>query len=204
MSIIIHNFSLTYNAWLPITDLAVLSVDVIDPVYSISVSGTKFYYNDQLVSGTFNDITNGYKISYTQGTVSSGVDILVHAENSNGEQLDKTYNLLFGYRVEYDEPINWGAHKQVDVYMKAKNTVLCPNEETEAFYFKTSDYYTTNFTAKVYPVAPKDLGATLKTQSTFFYYGQTYQITVDGIKDFNGNAMEPYTFTFTIEDPTGD
>lgn len=204
MAIIIHNFSLSYDSWMPTADLAVLSVDVIDPVYSISVSGTQFYYNEQVVSGTFTSITDGYRITYSPGTISGGVDVMIHAENSNNDVKEETYNMLFGYRVEYEEPINWGATKQIDVWMKAKNEALCANEETESFYFRTLDYPATNLTSSIYPVEPQDLAAILRTQSTFFYYGQTYTITVENIKDYHGNIMDPYVFSFTIEDPDGD
>lgn len=204
MSIIIHNFTLAYDQWMPITDLAVLSVDVIDSAYPIVVSGTRLYYNDTLVSGTFTSITDGYRITYNPGTISGGVAVMVHAENTNGEVKEETYNMLFGYHVEYNEPVTWGPHTQIDIWMKARNLALCPNEETEAFYFRTLDYPATNLIAKIYPVEPQDLGATLRTQSTFFYYGQTYTVTVENIRDYHGNTMEPYIFSFTIEDPTGD
>lgn len=202
MSIIIHNFSLAYDSWSPTEDLGVLSVDVIDTVYNIVVSGTHFYYNDVLVSGTFTPITDGYTISYSPGTITSGIDVMVHAENDNGDTEEETYNMLYGLNVEWTERIRWNPAQQIDVHMAASNEVMCPNDETEAFYYTTRDLLGSDFTAKVFPVVPQYFTGSIRPQSTTFFYGSTYTITVSGIKDFSGNIMEPYTYSFTIDDPT--
>jgi len=162
MSITIYNFSLAYDSWSPVEDLGVLYVDVIDPVFNIVVSGTHFYYNDVLVSGTFTPITDGYTISYIPGTITSGIDVFVHAENTNSDVAEETYNMLFGYHVNWAERVRFDPTQQVDVYMRAYNEAMCNNLETEAFYYTTKDLYGSNFSANVLPVEPLNLGGEIR------------------------------------------
>jgi hypothetical protein len=88
----------------------------------------------------------------------------------------------------------------VTITIEASNLVFCPNTEGEAFYFQTRDFESLNLGATIRAVESVNLGAVIYPQSTAFFYGQTYTVTISGVKDFSGNEMAPYVFSFIIED----
>jgi hypothetical protein len=134
--------------------------------------------------------------------VASGtIVITAHVLNTIAQVEEQDFYLLYGYNLLFDEVADWGPDRRVDVLVQATNEVTCPNTEGEGFYFTTADLPSVNLGASIRAVEPVDLGAVLHPQSTFFFYGRTYTVTVSGIKDFSGNEMEPYELTFTIEDP---
>lgn len=200
MTIVIDNFSIGVEQWVSIANLSYFSVDVTDTTYGISTSGTYFIHDGQVVSTT----NSGNTFYYSPiGVVSSGIiDLTIHAENLNSDILEQTYHLLYGYHCEFDELVDWGPKKEVIITIEAANTVICPNVEGEAFYFETADLYAHDLGASITAISSVDLPAVLYPQNTFFFYGRTYTITVSGIRDFSGNELAPYVFTFTIEDPT--
>jgi len=204
MTILIDNFLLNSDEWVLVSDLNYFSVDIIDYEYGISTSGSYFLYNDTQVGTTFSGIIGGYTMFYTPvSVVSSGIfTITAHVQNNNFEISEETYNLLYGYNVLFNEVVDWGANTQVDVLVQATNEVMCPNTVGEGFYFVTAELPSVNLGAYIRAVEYVDLNATIYPQSTSFFYGKTYSITISGVKDYSGNIMDPYTFTFTIEDPT--
>jgi len=110
--------------------------------------------------------------------------------------------LLYGYNLEFEELVDWGPAREIIALVKAKNLAFCPNLEGEALHFVTADLQSTDLGATIQVVESVDLGATIRPQSTAFFYGQTYRVTVSGVRDYHGNEMDPYTIQFTIEDPT--
>jgi hypothetical protein len=204
MTMVIDNFSIGVEQWVSVASPIYFSVDVTDAVYGISTSGTYFIHDGQVVSTTHSGITNGYICYYSPiSLVSSGViDLTIHAENLNSETLEQAYHLLYGYHCEFEELVDWGPKKEVIITVEAANTVICPNAEGEAFYFETADLASYDLGATIRPIGSVDLPAVIYPQNTFFFYGRTYTITVSGIRDFSGNELAPYVFTFTIEDPT--
>lgn len=204
MTILIDNFLLNTDEWMLVSNLNYFSVDAVDHEYGISTSGSYFLHNGIQVVTTFSGIVDGYTMYYTPlSVVSSGIfTITAHIQNNNSEVDEETYNLLYGYNALFDEVIDWGPNKQVDVLVQASNDVMCPNLEGEGFYFTTADLSSVDLGASIRAIESVDLNATIYPQSTFFFYGKTYTITISGVKDFSGNIMDPYSFTFTIEDPT--
>lgn len=202
MALEVSNFSLGINQWELLDGGITLSADVIDDTYIVVVSGTYFLHNDDQVSTLFSAIPNGYRVSYSPSNLTSSgtIYIKVHAQNNNSEIYEKTYELLYGYRVSYEEQIDWGPKKDIHIQSTAMNTSLCPNIEGAAFYFQTRDLPGFNLPASISAIQYKDLNATLYPQSTFFFYGKTYSVTISGVKDYHGNEMPPYTFSFTIKD----
>jgi len=128
--------------------------------------------------------------------------LTIHAENSNSEILEQTFNFLCGYHVEFNELIDWGPAAMVITNAKVANLAFCPNTEGAAFYFTTKDLTSYNLGATIRAIESVDLAATIYPQSTFFFYGRTYTVTLSGIKDFAGNELAPFSYSFTIEDPT--
>jgi len=204
MTILIDNFSIGVGEWIEITPSFCFTVDVVDDTYSIVTSGTYFIHDGQDVSTTHSGITNGYKCYYCPVSLTSSgtIDLIIHAENTSSEVVEQTFHLLYGYHCAFDEIADWGPKKEVITTIESTNLVICPNTEGETFYFETKDLESYNLGATIVSVESVNLGATIYPQNTFFFYGRTYTVTVSGVKDFAGNEMAPYVFSFTIEDPT--
>ncbi|MHA2131881.1 MAG: hypothetical protein ACW99L_18080, partial [Promethearchaeota archaeon] len=182
MAISISNFNLDISEWMLVSDLVSFSVDAVDPTYTIdtSSSGSYFLHDGDQVTTTFSGITDGQRMFYTPSSVvSSGTfTITAHVKNSNNETKDETYYLLYGYNVLFDQVVEWGPAKQVDVLIQATNLAFCPNTEGEGSYFRTIDLDSENLGAIVRVIEPFDLNSTIYPQSTAFFYGKTYTITV--------------------------
>jgi hypothetical protein len=204
MTILIDNFTIGVNDWILVSNLAAFQVDAVDHTHGITTTGTYFLHDGVQVPTTFSGITGGYRMFYTPtSVVSSGVfTITAHVTNTISGVVEQDFDLLYGYNLLFDELVDWGPNFQVDVLVNASNEVICPNTVGEGFYFITADLPSVNLGATILPVEPIDLGASIYPQSTAFFYGSTYEITVSGIKDYSGNIMDPYTLIFTIEDPT--
>ncbi len=204
MTILIDNFSIEVADWILVSDLASFSVDAVDLTYGISISGSYFLHDSQQVTTTFSGITDGYKMFYSPASVvSSGtITLTAHVENTSSGVEEQDFYLLYGYNALFEDVIYWGPNRQIDILVQATNEVLCPNTESEAFWFKTADLPARDLGATIRAIEFVDLGAVIYPQSTVFFYGKTFTVTVSGVKDFSGNIMDPYIFTFTIEDPT--
>jgi len=206
MAIFISNFNIGVADWIQVSALGTFQVDITVSSGSVDTtsSGSYFLHNDEQVPTTFSGIPGGQRMFYTPASVvSSGTfTITAHAKDSYGSIQEKDFYLLYGYNIKFDQIVEWGPNKQIDVLLNASNAVTCPNLEGAAYYFKTADYIHSDLGAIIRVIEPVDLGATIYTQSTAFYYGKTYTITVSGVRDFSNNIMDPYTLTFTIEDPT--
>jgi len=203
MTIVIDNFSLGVEDWISVSNLNYFAVDVVDPTYGINASDTYFVHDGQVVSTTHSGITGGYTCYYTpSGVYSDGtIDLTIHAENTVSGVEEQTFHLLYGYNVSFNELIDWGPKTEVITTVQASNIAFCPNIEAKSFYFETADLWSTDLNATIYPVGSVDLGAVIFPQNTFFFYGQTYTITVSGVLDYHGNTMDPYTFSFRVENP---
>jgi len=201
MTILIDNFSMEVGEWLQITDLASFAIDVIDHINNITASGTYFLHDWQIVPTSYSGIDDGYRCYYYPTDIcSSGtITITIHAENDISEVVEKNYYLLYGYHCEFDELIDWGPKSTVVVTADAKNLAFCSNSAGEAFYFETADLCSCDLGATIRAVEYVDLNATIYPQNTFFFYGRTYTVTISGAKDFAGNEMQPFSFSFTIE-----
>lgn len=200
MAILIDNFSIGLKEWTKVSEIVDYSVDVVDLEYDVNVSGTYFLINETPVITMFSGIDSGYRATCSASMINGPQTITIHAENtfSGIEEID--YNFLFGYHVEFIDYIDWGPNKEIAIYTEATNMVTCPNKETYATYFRTRDLHGKDLGASIFPTGWSDLPASIIPQSKYFFYGNTYSITVSGVKDFSGNELEPFTFTFTIED----
>jgi hypothetical protein len=189
------------EGWLPVADLVLFSVDVVDHKYNITTSGTYFIHDWQIVSTSYSGITDGYKFYYYPLTISGAVSLTIHAENSNSETKEESYYLLYGYNVKFNEIVDWGYKSTVVITADARNLAFCPNTKTDAFFFETADLHSRDLNAALQAVEYVDLNATIYPQSTFFFYGRTYTVKIENVKDFAGNIMSDFNFSFTIENP---
>ena len=203
MTLLIDNFSIGVEAWLPVTDLVAFSVDIVDLSCPVSTSGTYFLHDGTIAPTIFVDILNGYRAYYAPtSVVSSGtITITIHAENTNSGIREQDYYLLYGYHVEFNELVDWGPKSTVITSVKASNQVFCPNTVGEAVFFETRDLESRDLGASIYAIGSADLGAVIYPQSTAFFYSRKYKIKIEGIKDFAGNELSVYEFEFTVEDP---
>jgi len=204
MTIVIDNFSIGVEDWIAVSSLNYFSVDVTDATYGISTSGTYFIHDGQVVPTTYSGITDGFTCYYTpSGIYSDGtIDLTIHAENTSSGVEEQTFHLLYGYNISFNELIDWGPNTEVITTIQASNLAFCPNTEGDSFYFETKELDSYDLNAIIYPVGSVDLGAVIYPQSTFFFYDRTYTVTISGVRDYHGNEMEPYTFSFRVENPT--
>jgi len=203
MTILIDNFSLEISEYSAIEDLDYFAVDVIDYENTISTSGTYFLLNDEVVDTSLSGIIGGYRAYYyTNYLTSSGtITLTIHAENNIGDIEDVDFTFLSGYRVEFNDYIDWGPRNTVITTVKASNLAFCPNTEGASTYFETAELQSIDLNASIMCAESVNLGAQIYPQNTFYFYGRTYMVTISGVKDFSGNIMEPVTFSFTIENP---
>lgn len=187
------------------TASAIAWVDMVDYLYPINTDNTYLEVNGVTASGTwFEDIPNGKRLYYNplDDFYSDGVlTYTLHTESSIGEVEEKDFYLLYGYNIEPGLVVDWGPNNRVVVRLEAQNLAFCPNKEGEAFDFVTSDLRSMNLKCTINPVGYVDLPVSISPQSKTFYYGKTYTIKVKGIKDYAGNIMPDFEYTFTIEDP---
>lgn len=206
MVIEIGSFSLERKEWEEVDSLNYFKVNVIETSGgdSIVTSGTYFIRNGVPVSTTYSGIPNGYECRYYPTSLSSSGTIYLdfRAESTSGEVKFEHYELLYGYHLLFDEIVNWNPNQEVVVSIYVQNSVICPNVESKSFSFETKDLQSTALQASIRPIASVDLVASIYPQDAIFYYGGTYTITISGVRDFSGNELEPFSFTFTIENPT--
>lgn len=182
-------------------------VEITDDIYNVTISGCYWVIDGTVISGTFVPITDGYKMYYDPvddfSSLIGSTEFLVHAENDNGDYLEKSFYLTSGYIVEYDNTYqNYGANQKVVVRMLAENNASCPVFDGFAYYFETAqdNFKDLPATIKGLPVESKDLSASISPQTDLlFLYGKTFRVEIRA-KDFSGNEMEPYIFEFRIED----
>jgi hypothetical protein len=200
MTILIDNFSISVEEWLPVVDPFSFAVDVVDQIHGITTSGTYFLHDGQIVSTSHSGIADGYRFCYdTPPTISGAISLTIHAENNNSDTKEEDYYLLYGYNVKFNELIDWGPKREVVTTVDAKNLAFCPNTKTDAFYFETADLHSYDLGASIQAIESVDLNATIYPQNTFFFYERTYTIKISGIQDFAGNKMSDFNFSFTIE-----
>jgi len=181
-------------------------VDIVDFLYAIVDSSITItidgIHRSILSIESIGDIKRVY-FAPDNGFYSEGeIVINVYAVSSIGEVLDHDFVLLYGYNVVPSEVNYFLPNTSVVVRGEASNVAFCPNKEALSFYFTTMDYDSFNLNMSIIPTDPVDLGMVIYPQSTAFFYGKTYTVTISGIKDFAGNDMEPFEYSFTIEKPS--
>lgn len=205
--IVIDNFSIGIEEWVLESDLNYFAVDVTDSTYGISTAGTYFIHDGQVVSTTYSGISDGYRCYYTPSDIYSDgvIDLTMHAGNTVSGVKEQTFHLLYGYNVLFEDPIDWGLNTKVPIRAQVSNSAHCPNTVAEGFYFITESFTSSmaasDLGASIQAVGFVELNAKIYPRQVAFFYGETYEITVSGVRDFSGNIMDPYIYSFTIQDP---
>jgi len=217
LSLKISNFSPAEEDYSFVNDG--VSVDITDDVYTvltstsgIPCSGTCCLKVDgDTVPVTFSGITDGYRMYYNSvddfSLLEGSTTFTVHAENSNGDILERNYYLTYGYLVDYDNKdrvgFDYGINTQVLVRMSAENLATCPKYSAESYWFETRDYSQKDLNASIIGELPDivsdeaNLGASINPQSTAFFYGKIFKVVLT-CKDFAGNTMPEFSFEFKI------
>ena len=200
MSIEIKNFSIALDDFVYCGLPVDISVEVVDSINTITTSGTYFTNNGDPVSSSLQAIPNGYKVIYN--TIPSGNMLLeINASNDNGEFLNETYDLLYGFNVVWEAVNYWGPSKEVPINVVVSNNALANNTAYFSTFFRTKAFEVNDLEVLVTAEGSgyADLLCNIKPQSKYFLKGKTYTVTISGIKDFSGNILESKTFTFTVE-----
>lgn len=163
-----------------------------------------FYATNVSSSGTVISGTVGVHYDYhplNDFDFGCPINVTVHAENKNSiarVKKESLYQLLYGYNVKvFDREYNHNS--KINVYIRARNKEEFTNELTEGFYFTTIDQPYNDFTASITGIAPwEDITASIAPQAPVHRYGETITIEIYA-EDLEGNALGPYTFSYTIE-----
>lgn len=200
MGLYITNFSIPEDSTVYCTSLLDFSVDILDDTNEVTISGTYLSINNENTFCTYSSILNGYRLQCS--TVPSGTIWLeVFGSNNLSETINTLYILQFGYEVEWDKVVVWPNNKEVPIAVSANNNVFNSNTMYYSTFFKTSNYKESNLEAwvSVEGSGQLNLSASIFPQSKYFMYGNSYSVTISGIKDFSGNILPAKTYNFTLE-----
>ena len=163
------------------------------------------YASDVTASGVSVSGTVGRNLSYHppndfnyEGTIS----VLVHGTNLSSSSpitREVVYQLFHGYNIKaFDR--EFGYSSRVNVYIEAHNTKEFTNHVSQGYYFDTIDEPSCDMSASIVGIAPwEDLAASINPQAPVHKYGKTMEVQIY-VEDEEGNALGPYTYTYTIED----
>ena len=206
LSLKISNFSLSIDEYTTAYDS--VCVDVTDDVYSVVTSGTYFIINGTVTSGTFSAIADGYTMCYDPlddfASLTGPTVFTIHAENDNGDRLERDYYLTYGYKVEFDNIYRTGYdfdyNNKIVVRMTAENLVSCPKTSTDAYWFETLDQLNKDLGATIRGTGgTNELPASIYPDSTAYFYEKEFRVVITA-RDFAGNVMEPFVLVYKIED----
>jgi hypothetical protein len=205
-SLKISNFSLSIDEYTSAYDS--ICVDVTDDVYNVVTSGTYFIINGTVTSGTFTPIIDGYTMCYDPiddfASLMGPTTFTVHAENDNGDSLERDYYLTYGYKVEFDNIYRTGYdfdyENKIVVRMTAENLASCPKTTTDAYWFETEGRKSKDLSAYIRVTGGiNELSASIYPDSTAYFYEKEFRVVITA-KDYAGNEMEPFILVYKIED----
>lgn len=204
LSLKISNFSLGEGEYT--TASGNICVDVTDDWYNVVTSGTYFKVDGTQVSGTYIPIVDGYRMCYDPvddfESLMGQTTFTVHAENDNGDILERDYYLAYGYKIEFEnlknKYIDFGYENKIVVRMTAENLASCPKESTDAYWFETKHQHFSDLACVIRGSYLNDLSASIYPQSTTYFYGKTYRLVVNA-RDFAGNEMEEFVLVYKIQ-----
>jgi hypothetical protein len=209
LSLKITNFSLAEGQYTEAYNS--ITVDILDDVCPVSVSGTYFKINDVQVSGTLIPVVDGYRLVYDPvddfESLNGPTTFTVHAENECGKIIEQSFNLTFGYIVGYENSesvgIDYGFNNRVVVRVTAENMASCPNLSSTAYVLESCELKSrdlgVSITGVFYADDYRNMPASIYPQSTAYFYDKEFRVIVYA-KDFAGNSMTPFEIAYKIED----
>ena len=212
MTIEIKNLNIIKDEIVVLSDYLNIHVDIVDYAHGITCSGTYLLLDNKKVtacsttfsgspttSGIYTVISGGYSIDYafkpTKGFTLTAVG------SNPYDTISKHFDFDYGFRVNYNKVLFFDNNYTVNFGISAYNDTLYRKETFFATAFRTKSYNISMLAAKISSgnSAYKQLCCNIKPQSIYFMYGNTYTITISGVKDNEGNVMSPFSYTFTIE-----
>ena len=112
------------------------------------------------------------------------------------------FGIISGYKLKWQndrsQPFELG--ERVYVYSSAENKAYKKSECTTGYYFTIKNLKIADLGAFVDTKREKDdLPAFVNVLSPAFEYGKTLTVVLNAA-DYAGNQMEPFVFTFTVEE----
>lgn len=188
--------------------------DIVDYHYKIDKDSTYFVIDGTVVSGTFTTLSGvtasgvAYRMSYDPaddfGSFSGPTGFTVHVENELGGTAERTYRLVFGYKVDFDNDshkyLDYGFYNKVVVRSSAENLATCTKESAYAYWFETRTRPFNELSCSIVGMNNVgNLSANIVPLTTAYYYGRECRLVVRA-KDFSGNEMEDFVLEFKIEE----
>lgn len=204
----IRNFSLSVGDY--VASSHYISVDVLDCINGISVSGTGVYVDSSPATVTYSGIDCGYRLYYNTDDLPAGsstIEFLVRAENNVGQTLTNRYYLTLGYIVEYDNTndLDYGHNNLVSVRVSASNNESCTVFDAYSYWFGTRGLYNNALGCCINGIGTTiqdqhgDLTASLTPLNIFYEYGKSFDVEIN-VSDNSGNMMPTFRASYRIED----
>lgn len=206
-SIEFHNFSIDITETV-ITDNT-YSVDIIDKFYGIDSSSIAITMNgNDITDVSYSSITHGYHVVFSCDIFTYPTSLIyefrVYVKNNYGDEGIASYYVKRGYRFTYNKHhlIIHDYNQLISILMLVENNVdVFPAVSSENLAVFTEVYPYRSLSASITPVggATNALKGSITVKSPNFYPGGTYTVVIT-CRDFAGNEMPPFEFTFTISD----
>lgn len=180
-------------------------VDITDATHGVDTNQTFFVINGTIISGTQTGITDGVRLTYhppNDFAYTEPMQVTVHGVNSDLVApviKEQFYSLYYGYRLLLPNTEHYAHSKNIDVFVRARNTEQLHKDLATGYFFTTYTQPQADMAASIVAINPqRDLPATLIAQGPEHRYGET--VTVEfSVEDLDGRLLGPYTFTYTIE-----
>ena len=205
----ITNFSLDAGEYTAASEY--ISVDVLDDIYGVVISGTYFEVDGEQLPVTFSGIDDGYRMFYNPindfDTLDGPTTFTVHAENGNMDELEELFYLTFGYIVEYyNRPridAGFDYNTKVTVRVTAENYASCPKITSDGHRLIVEHRKNADLGASIVGMFHADdvsnLSAEIYPKSTAYFYGEIFTVIINA-KDFANNIIDPIILRYKIED----
>jgi len=163
-----------------------------------------FYANSVAASGVTITGTIGRNLMYhplNDFNYVGDIDVVVHASNLNYvSTVQREYSVVLSHGYNYKVfDNNFEHNSKVNVYIEAFNIKDFVDSVNENYYFETIEQQSSDITSYIQGIAPwEELGASIEPRAPVHKYGKTMEVEVY-VEDKNGNALGPYTYSYTIE-----
>lgn len=163
------------------------------------------YASSVCTSGTVISGTIGRHLSYhptNDFNFSGAINVLVHGTNNSivsPVTRETVYQLLHGYNIKsFNRAFKHDS--KVNVFVGVDNEEDFSNNLSYGFYFETIEQQSNDMTANITGIAPwEDLSASIEPQAPVHKFGKTMEVVLYA-EDFEGNALGPFTYYYTIEE----
>ncbi len=183
-----------------------IEVDVLDDTFGIDEDQSFLVVDGQIVNATVTPVTSGIHFRYhppNDFAFERPIVVKVHGVNDNPSApvvKESIYTLYYGQRILLHNGGPYGYGQQVDVFVHARNVERLHKDLSTGYLFTARTQPRADIGAYVEAITPySDIDASLTAQGPEHRYGRTVTVTFYA-EDFEGHALGPYTYTYTIEE----